>query len=206
MGVVNRERPTSTKNSTVSTEGTASTENRTRARTRRAILEAAVAVLSQNPAASLGDIAASAGVGRTTVHRYFPERAHLMAALNQYALEQIAAATERARLDDGTALEAFDRLCQEYFELGELLTLLFNDVELTASDAWDEETDADRALLRLVERGHAEGGIDPELEPAWVQQLLWCVLYGAWQHVQLNGAGKHHALGLCLRTLAKALR
>ncbi|GAB3480053.1 TetR/AcrR family transcriptional regulator [Amycolatopsis cihanbeyliensis] len=181
-------------------------ESPSRARTRRAILAAAVGVLSQNSAASLGDIAAAAGVGRTTVHRYFPERTDLMAALDRYAIAQIHLATERARLEEGTALEALRRLCQEYFELGELLTLLFNDVDVVERGTWDEDTDADGALLLLVERGHREGSIDPEMEPAWVQQLLWCTLYGAWQYVQLHGADKHRIMGLCLRSLEKALR
>ncbi|MDQ3577436.1 MAG: TetR/AcrR family transcriptional regulator, partial [Actinomycetota bacterium] len=43
-----------------------------RARTRRAILDAAISVLSRNPAASLAEVAEAAQVGRTTVHRYFP--------------------------------------------------------------------------------------------------------------------------------------
>ncbi|WP_159149695.1 TetR family transcriptional regulator, partial [Dietzia lutea] len=50
------------------------TETGARARTRSAILDAAVEVLAEDRQASMADIATAAQVGRTTVHRYFPER------------------------------------------------------------------------------------------------------------------------------------
>ena len=74
-----------------------------------------------------------------------------------------------------------------------------------AGPAWEEETDGDRAVLRLVERGHDEGTIDRELEPRWVRQLLWSVLFSGWSHVRENEVPKHDALSLCLRSLEKAL-
>jgi AcrR family transcriptional regulator len=176
-----------------------------RARTRRAILDAAVSLLSKNPAASLGDVAVAAGVGRTTVHRYFPERSDLLAAICVDLLAKIAAATERARIDEGSALEAMERLCQEYFELGDGLLLAFEDPQSMKGGDWETETESDRALLRLVERGQAEGVIDPELPPTWVQQMLWALLYVAWQHSRDEGASKHATLSLCLRTLRKSI-
>ena len=67
-------------------------ERGARARTRQAILSAAIEVLGQNPSAALSDIAAAADVGRTTLHRYFPERSDLLRAV---------AAEGSARLDAG---------------------------------------------------------------------------------------------------------
>lgn len=71
-------------------------ESGTRVRTRRAILDAAVSALTRNPQAALADIALVANVGRSTVHRYFPERSDLLAAIGTDATEKIAAATVRA--------------------------------------------------------------------------------------------------------------
>jgi len=180
-------------------------ESGARLRTRRAILDAAVEALAENAAATLSDIAVVANVGRTTVHRYFPERSDLITAISADALDKVATATERARLDDGEAPEAMSRLCQECFELGDLFTLFFTVPELVSRPAWEQDTDADRALVRLVERGHAEGTVDKEMDPAWLQQLLWSLLFTAWSHVRDNGVPKHHALSLCLRTLAKSI-
>jgi AcrR family transcriptional regulator len=180
-------------------------ESGTRARTRRAILDAAVQVLSQHSGASLAEVAAAAGVGRTTMHRYFPERAELLAGISSDLLERVAAATERARPDAGPAVAALERLCQAYFALGDGLLLTMNEPYLFTEPAWQEETESDRALLRLVERGHAEGTMDPDLSPEWVQTVLWSLLYAAWMHARDNDVPEHEALALCLRTLRKAV-
>ncbi|GAA5121045.1 TetR family transcriptional regulator [Pseudonocardia adelaidensis] len=183
----------------------AAPESGTRARTRRAILDAGVRVLSQQSGASLAEVAAAAGVGRTTMHRYFPERADLLTGITNDLLEQIAAATQRARPEQGPAVAALERLCQAYFALGDGLLLTLNEPHLFTDPAWNEEGEPERALLQLVERGHAEGTIDPGLSPAWVQDVLWSLLYAAWMHARDSDVPEHDALALCLRTLRKAV-
>ncbi|GAA2582268.1 TetR/AcrR family transcriptional regulator [Actinomadura fulvescens] len=180
-------------------------ETKARVRTRRAILDAAVSVLAKNPAASLADVAAAAAVGRTTIHRYFAERSDLLTAIGADVLDKIAAATDRSRLAEGPALEAVARLCSEYFDLGENLTLVFNVPEFWDWEGWEQETAADRALIDLVQRGQAAGEIDRALDPVWIQHLIWCMLYAAWSHVHTNGASKHESLTQCLRSLTKAI-
>jgi AcrR family transcriptional regulator len=176
-----------------------------RARTRRAILDAAVRVLSANNAAPLGAVAAEAGVGRTTLHRYFPERDDLVKALSADALQRASAATQRARLEEGPAREALERLCQELFELDDLLTLIFNDPQLMSTPDWQEESETDRALMGLIERGQADGTIDPTLPSSWLQYLVWALLYTVWEHSRHTQAPRHEALSLCLRTLRRVL-
>jgi AcrR family transcriptional regulator len=183
----------------------ARTETGARARTRRAILDAAIALLSADATASLADVAASAGVGRTTVHRYFPERSDLLAAIGTDLLDKVEVATERAGLDDGPAPKALERLCHEYFELGDGLTLMFDTPQLMSWSGWEEETPADVALLRAVRRGHAEGTIDPELSAEWLRDVLWSLLYSAWEQTRSYNTPKHTALTLCIHTLRKAV-
>ncbi|MEU3270022.1 TetR/AcrR family transcriptional regulator [Saccharomonospora sp. NPDC006951] len=178
-------------------------ETGVRARTRKAILEAAVTVLSKDFTASLGEIASEAGVGRTTMHRYFPERSDLLTAIGAEALDKVAVATEKARVDEGAAADALERLALELFDLGDLLMLAFNDPGLTSGPDWETETEADRATARLLGRIRVEGG-DPELDADWLVQVLWAVLYAAWAHTKENGVPKHQALRLCLRTLRNA--
>jgi AcrR family transcriptional regulator len=180
-------------------------ETGVRARTRRAILDAAIDTLARQPNATLGDIATAANVGRTTVHRYFPERSDLIDALSADALEKVGLGTARARVEEGPAPAALARLCQEYFEFGEVFMLLFTMPDLLLREEWQDESEDDRMLLRLVERGHAEGTIDPELPAEWVQQLLWSVLYTAWEQIRAGAMPKHTALLLCVRTLSKAI-
>ncbi|MFD3700439.1 TetR/AcrR family transcriptional regulator [Streptomyces sp. NPDC058646] len=181
-----------------------STESATRMRTRRSILDAAVSVLSGNHGASLADVAEAAGVGRTTVHRYFPERSDLVAALGADVRERLEEATVRARVDDGPAPKALERLCLEYFELGDRLMLLFDVPQFMTWAGFEEETDADRTLIRLIERGQAEGTVDTEADADWLQNVLWSLLYAAWMQARDYGTPRHTAISLCLHTLRKA--
>jgi AcrR family transcriptional regulator len=174
------------------------------ARTRRAILDAAVRALTVDSGASLGAIAAEAGVGRTTLHRYFPDRADLLRAISADALERAGKAVERARVEEGPAPEALERLCQELFELGDVVMLLYSEPHLLGPE-WQEESEADRAVLDMIARGQAEGAIDADVPVAWVQMVLWGLMYTAWEHARANQAPKHEALTLCLRTLRRAV-
>lgn len=180
-------------------------ETGVRARTRRAILDAAIVTLTRQPNASLGDIAAAANVGRTTVHRYFPERSDLIDAISADALEKISQGTARARVDEGPVPAALARLCQEYFEYGDVFLLLFTMPDLLTREEWQEESEDDRLLLKLVERGHREGTVDPAQPAEWLQQLLWSVLYTAWEMVHNQAMPKHDALTQCIRTLHKVI-
>lgn len=181
-----------------------------RARTRQAIVDAAIEVLGRNPAASLGDIAAAADVGRTTLHRYFAERAELLAAVGAEGSARLDRATAQARMAEGTGASAVRRLCQEYFDLGSLLSLLFTEPALTAGPATDGPATngpggCDPEFAAMVERGHRDGTIDPELPADWVQSLIWSQLYAGWAYLAETGASRHEVLRLILRTVDGAI-
>ncbi len=173
-----------------------------RARTRQAILDAAVEVLSRNPGAPLGEVAAAADVGRTTLHRYFPERSDLIAGLKEEVSRRFREVRERARSDDGTGAGEIRRLCQEYFELGDVLSLIFREqIDLEG----DDEPDWDDGFEAVVDRGHRDGSIDPELPAVWVQNLMWSQLYAGWNYVAEVGVTRHEAMRLVLRSMEGAI-
>jgi TetR/AcrR family transcriptional repressor of lfrA len=176
-----------------------------RNRTRQAILDAAIDVLAGNGAASLGDIAVAAQVGRTTLHRYFAERSDLLAAVGVEGNERLNRATQIARLDEGTGAEALLRLCREYFDLGALLSLVFSEPALVGDEkCWDPHNDV--AFAKVVERGHGDGTIDAELPADWLENLMWSQLYAAWSYLGDNAdASRHHVLHLLIRSLGNAL-
>lgn len=103
-----------------------------------------------------------------------------------------------------TAPKALERLCLEYFELGDRLMLLFDVPQFMAWSGFEDEAPADRALLGLIQRGQREGSLDPEAEADWLQNVLWALLYTAWMQVRDYDTSRHTALSLCLRTLKKA--
>ncbi|MFC3742403.1 TetR/AcrR family transcriptional regulator [Paractinoplanes deccanensis] len=174
----------------------------TKNRTRQAIVDAAIELLAGNPACSLGEIAAAAQVGRTTLHRYFAERADLMAAVADEGGERLTRAARLAELDRGTGAEALLRLCREYFDLGSLLSLVFSE---QTGDCWDAQEEP--GVEAVVRRGHADGSIDPVLPADWVVSLMWSQLYAAWSYLgERPGASRHYVLDLLTRTVANAVR
>ncbi len=180
------------------------TDSPTRARTRTAILAAAISLLLRNPSASLGEVADAASVARSTLHRYFPERADLLAALKVFADHQMVAATGRARLSEGTAAEALVRLCHEYFDQWDTFMWSYVESFKGKDDVCAEPALVDPDLAAVIERGYADGTIDPLLPNAWIQQTMWAVLYSAQEYVR-QGESRHTALDLTLRTLRKVI-
>src|SRR5699024_10619379 len=92
-------------------------ETRTRARTRRAILQAAADAFVSDKKASMSEVAQHAGVARRTLQRALPERGDRVDALGHYVEELVPEATERARIAEGLAIEGLERLAVELFEL-----------------------------------------------------------------------------------------
>ena len=90
----------------------ASTDHRraTAERNVAAILDGAEALLARGAAASTTAVATEAGVSRVTVYAHFPTREALLEAVAERAVAQATVALESAQLEDGTALEALDRL------------------------------------------------------------------------------------------------
>jgi AcrR family transcriptional regulator len=180
-------------------------ETPTRRRTRNAILTSAIGVLTQNQSASLGDIADAAHVARSTLHRYFPDRAALLSAVREFAEEEIAAASVRARIEEGSAAEALVRLCHEYFDYWHMIMWVYMESlrEECGVDTFNAAVDP--TIGALIARGYEDGTIDPSLPNAWIQHLLWALLYSAWEYVQ-QGESKHDALALALNSLGKLIR
>ncbi|WP_236541405.1 TetR/AcrR family transcriptional regulator [Spiractinospora alimapuensis] len=153
-----------------------------RARTRRAILDAAASVWARDRTATLADVARAAGVGRTTLHRYFPDRARLVEALVLDAYTAIDQASVDAAMEQGTAREALRRLIHGMIGEGEKISFLFG--EATSTDSTydfsqddEEEDDFDRRFEQLVARGKASGEFASDLADGWIISAVWSLIY-----------------------------
>ena len=144
-------------------------------------------------------------VGRTTLHRYFAERSDLLSALAVHVLEQVAAATERAAPEHGPAPEALGRICREYFELGDVLTVLFN--EPIGADAAAERGVGARPAADRADRPRAGRGQHRRARSRrpGCSTMLWALLYSAWSLMREQSMPRHEALDQCLRSLHKAV-
>jgi AcrR family transcriptional regulator len=173
------------------------------ARTRRDIVQAAITCWSADNSASLGVVAEAAGVGRTTVNRYFTDRAELVNAVDEECRQRFVAAVSHARPAEGTGLEALQRVCAEIIHLGVVLGLVFADNALIDPDTWtDEDSDP---IGSLVVRGQADGSITADLPADWVATHIWTTLFGAWLMIQVGTLTRHEVSQLLTRTLANGV-
>ncbi len=186
-----------------------STENpRTgvRARTRGAILRAAATVLAHDRNAPLSEVAEAARVGRSTLHRYFPDRDVLLAATYAEALSEIGRVMDEARVDEGSALDAMRRVVAAHVEVGDWVVFAFGD---TANEVFDDNPDpADpepEVLTGLVRRGQAEGVFDPDADPAWAVQVLWALVFTGLERAGRGQMPRHAVAPAVVRTLERGI-
>ncbi|MET1005855.1 MAG: TetR/AcrR family transcriptional regulator [Propionibacteriaceae bacterium] len=183
----------------------AETESTKAGRTRRDIVQAAIECWSADSSASLGEVAQTAGVGRTTVNRYFSDRAQLIAAVDDECRQRFTAAVQRARPGEGTGMAALQRLCAEIVDLGEVLGLIFADNALVDPDTWQDDDPDDEPFGMLAARGQSDGSIASDLPPEWVGTVVWTTLFAAWLTIKSSSHTRHEASLLLSRTLARGL-
>jgi len=148
------------------------------ARTRRQILEAAARILGKDPSASMSEVAAAAGVGRTTVHRQFGSREELLVALALEAIDQLTEALTEARPGEGPAPEALARIAESVFPMANEFRYLDLGPELwelpQLKDRWYS---VERALDEVVKRGQREGHLRADLPAALIADLFASALW-----------------------------
>jgi AcrR family transcriptional regulator len=147
--------------------------------TRERILAAAAEVLAKDTGASLSQIGAAAGVGRTTLHRYFATRERLIEVLALESMHAIRQVLDGCRLDDGAVPEVLARIGDALLPLAAELRYLD-----TAHGVWDlpelrRVWDAIvEDLDRLVERGQRDGDLRADVPAALVVEVFVGALWG----------------------------
>lgn len=176
-------------------------------RTRNAILDAAVIVLAQRPTASMTEIADAAEVGRSTLHRYFPERSELITAIFRMAVDRMSTALTAAKLAEGPAEQALRRAVHAYFELSPALIQVCLEGQQHGDDGWliTAFEEADRPVSELITRALAEGYVDPALSPEWVYKLVWWTVYAGIEASGEGLMGKQQAAESVIKQLERGL-
>jgi AcrR family transcriptional regulator len=175
-----------------------------RGRTRSAILRAAASVLARDRTATLADIAAAADVGRSTLHRYFSDREELIDAAIEDALLALRQSVDEAALDQGPPVEAMRRLVAAMVDVGDRLVFLFGDPRVL--DGYQGPVPADRRVTDLIERGQAEGVFDPEVGPAWIEHVLWALVYTGAEEANQGKLPRHGVTAAVIRTFENGIR
>lgn len=183
--------------------GPKSTDSGVRSRTRTAILDAASTVLATNPAASLGDIAAAAGVGRSTLHRYFRERSELLHALAVHVHALSNAAIERAEPACGPALDALRRVVETQLDLGPIVPFIYNEPTIMADPELAAHLDTgDEVIVEVLNRvsSNARGG-----PPDWPRLAFWALLDAGYTALRTNRASRVEIVDAIMTSLTSGI-
>jgi TetR/AcrR family transcriptional repressor of lfrA len=176
-------------------------EGGARSRTRNAILDAAMSVLADNPAASLGDIAAAANVGRSTLHRYFAERSDLLHALARHVHDLSNAAIEHAEPDCGPAVEALRRVVDCQLDLGPIVPFIYNEPTIAADPELATLLDTgDEVIVDVLNRASMRGSAGP---PDWPRLVFWALLNAGYEAVKLNSAPRVQIVDAIMASLTE---
>jgi TetR/AcrR family transcriptional repressor of lfrA len=177
----------------------ASIESGPRGRTRRAILDAAMSVLSDHPTAPLSDIAAAAQVGRSTVHRYFPERSDLIRALAVHVHAISSAAIAAADPACGPPIAALRRVVESQLDLGPMLLYIYNEPTVMADPDLIAHLDTgDEAIIEVLNRVSADR---PDIPPGWARRVFWALLQAGYESAKHDGAPRHQIVDAIIASL-----
>jgi AcrR family transcriptional regulator len=144
-------------------------------RNRQRILVAArEAFADEGPSVSLDDVARRAGVGAGTVHRHFPTKDALFAAVIEDRLRDLAVAAEQAaaQRDPGAQFYAFFRRMAGEAAHNLALTAALTEPDPIGPTIREAGAQLETALARLLRRAQAAGAVRPDLGTAELHAVI----------------------------------
>ncbi len=151
-----------------------------RDRTAAAIIDSAATVLAERgEAASMEEIASSAGIGRATLYRYFPNRQALLRAMAAASVQELAAQVKEADLEAVPFEEAIARLARGILATGSKYIALSGD-GVRHTDAYPEvQVEVVEPIRALFRRAIADGSLRGGFSPDVLMDLFSGLMKGA---------------------------
>ncbi|MDQ6526617.1 TetR/AcrR family transcriptional regulator [Nocardioides sp. LHD-245] len=175
-----------------------------RERTRRAIVDTAVALWSRDWNASLGEVATGAQVSRSTLHRYFPDRQSLVLAARDHALLVLGEAAGAAVQGCASAAEELAALLRAIVDVGDAVIYLYADPARFGGSGADDQDDS-AELREVVVRAAEEGAIDASAGPDWVIAALYSIGYAAAEAINHGTLPRSRAGDVAVRTFLRGV-
>lgn len=140
-------------------------------RNRDAVINAAIELLAENPGASMQDIAAASGLGRTTVYRHFPSRETLLVSLFERVVEEAQRISTRIIAEGGGPERILRRMGFEFVLLGGRFRFLssFRDQTTVLEQSKIAPHDP---VADFIRDGQASGELRDDLPLLWTQSML----------------------------------
>lgn len=146
--------------------------------TRNRILDVALEVLGENPDASMGEVAAAAGVVRRTVYGHFPSRSELVHALTERAVNEMTNVLMEVNAAGGEADAAWADFVARLWPLVRRYRALLS----LRRGAHGEHIHAmlgplDEGLAELVQRGQESGTFGRHLPAGALSQVAYAAVF-----------------------------
>lgn len=181
-------------------------------KSRKALIEAGMALLIQNPDASLSDIAQYAGVGRATLYRQFETRDELVACIIKSCLQKFGDVTQPIETEASSALDAIRLLFDLLLPLESEMSFLMK-FEASISEKAGPENQEIHQIMQsqqqeirdLFAACQQEKSIDPKLPLAWLESLLDGLFFAAWRCISESDTTCEKAAKLAFDSFCKGV-
>ena len=161
-------------------------------RLREALLLRLVNALSDQPRATMGQLASQVGLSRATLCRYFASREAMMLEIFQEGVTCGEQAIERARLQDGPAEQAIMRLIQELLPIVEHYVYVERQIQL--EDYANPRTEAVRlSLIDQFQHWQENGQLRMDVSAMWLCESLFTLLNKAATSIRMGRLARHDA-------------
>ena len=169
-------------------------------RIKRPLLDVVAEVLVADPAASLAEVAAAAGIGRTTLHKHYATRDDLVTAVAHRAIDLWEQALDR------TADDGLRQLTDALLPIGAQLAFLWRSPVLDhAGDITDRWTKTELRGLAVLQRAKADGVIAASVPDWWMLQTYYSLIYVGAESVRGGRLAPRDATDLVLVTMLNGI-
>lgn len=141
--------------------------------TAAAIIDSAARLIAERgEAASMEEIATSAGIARATLYRYFPSRDELLTAMAMTSVQELTVRIREADLEAVPFDEAIARLARGIIATGSRYVAVSADSAKYSEIYPNFDAEVTTPIRDLFRRAHAAGVLRADLDPVLAMQLF----------------------------------
>lgn len=165
------------------------------------ILDEATKLLIEKPNASMNEIAENARIGIATLHRYVESREQLMVYLGLRAIEVVSETMQHITLDEEHCEDYIPQVIEALIPLGDKIYFLGHDATIHYHpDIAGADLKLRESVMHAVNLLQAKGFFRQDVDPNWIVDVLYSILFLTWQQVVSGHIARRSATSLVVDT------